>query len=119
MVALIRAVHDGRIDATSQRVVFLHTGGMPTPFSSRYADGSASLASRPDLGAHVTSTRTLSIVVTDVVGSTDLLARLGQAAYESIRRRHLDDLRRALSEHNGREIKTMGDGMLSVFESAV
>jgi 1-aminocyclopropane-1-carboxylate deaminase/D-cysteine desulfhydrase-like pyridoxal-dependent ACC family enzyme len=37
MVALLSAVRDGRIDATSQRVVFLHTGGMPALFSSRYA----------------------------------------------------------------------------------
>jgi hypothetical protein len=66
----------------------------------------------------VTTTRTLSIVVTDVVGSTQLLTQLGQDAYESIRRRHVDDLRRVLSENHGREVKTMGDGMLSVFESA-
>jgi class 3 adenylate cyclase len=81
---------------------------------NQYSDGSS------DPGAaHVTTTRTLSIVVTDVVGSTQLLTRLGQDAYESIRRRHVDDLRRVLSENHGREVKTMGDGMLSAFESAL
>jgi len=37
MVALIAAAREGRIDAASQRVVFMHTGGMPALFSSRYA----------------------------------------------------------------------------------
>ena len=36
MAGLIAAVREGRIDASSQRVVFLHTGGMPALFSSRY-----------------------------------------------------------------------------------
>ena len=36
MAALIAATRDGRIDPSSQRVVFMHTGGMPALFSSRY-----------------------------------------------------------------------------------
>jgi D-cysteine desulfhydrase family pyridoxal phosphate-dependent enzyme len=36
MVALIAAVREGRIDASSRQVVFLHTGGLPALFSSRY-----------------------------------------------------------------------------------
>ena len=36
MAGLVAAVRDGRIDASSQRVVFMHTGGMPALFSSRY-----------------------------------------------------------------------------------
>jgi 1-aminocyclopropane-1-carboxylate deaminase/D-cysteine desulfhydrase-like pyridoxal-dependent ACC family enzyme len=36
MAGLIAARRDGRI-AADQRVVFLHTGGMPALFSSRYA----------------------------------------------------------------------------------
>jgi D-cysteine desulfhydrase family pyridoxal phosphate-dependent enzyme len=37
MAALIAAVREGRIDPSTQRVVFMHTGGMPALFSSRYA----------------------------------------------------------------------------------
>jgi D-cysteine desulfhydrase family pyridoxal phosphate-dependent enzyme len=37
MAGLIAAVRDGRIDPSSQRVVFVHTGGMPALFSPRYA----------------------------------------------------------------------------------
>jgi len=36
MVALVAGVREGRIDASSQRVVFMHTGGLPALFSSRY-----------------------------------------------------------------------------------
>ena len=36
MAGLVAAVRDGRIDASSRLVVFLHTGGMPALFSSRY-----------------------------------------------------------------------------------
>jgi len=37
MAGLIAAVREGRIDPTRDRVVFLHTGGMPALFSSRYS----------------------------------------------------------------------------------
>jgi D-cysteine desulfhydrase family pyridoxal phosphate-dependent enzyme len=37
MAGLVAATRDGRIDPSSQRVVFMHTGGMPALFSSRYA----------------------------------------------------------------------------------
>jgi 1-aminocyclopropane-1-carboxylate deaminase/D-cysteine desulfhydrase-like pyridoxal-dependent ACC family enzyme len=36
MVALIAGAREGRLDTASQRVVFMHTGGMPALFSSRY-----------------------------------------------------------------------------------
>lgn len=64
------------------------------------------------------STRTLSILVTDLVGSTGMLTSVGHDEYESIRRRHLSDLRNAVRRHRGREVKTMGDGMLAAFDSA-
>jgi D-cysteine desulfhydrase family pyridoxal phosphate-dependent enzyme len=37
MAGLIAAVREGRVDATRERVVFLHTGGMPALFSGRYS----------------------------------------------------------------------------------
>jgi D-cysteine desulfhydrase family pyridoxal phosphate-dependent enzyme len=37
MAGLIAAARAGRIDPTRERVVFLHTGGMPALFSSRYS----------------------------------------------------------------------------------
>jgi class 3 adenylate cyclase len=54
----------------------------------------------------------------DLVGSTDLLAELGEAAFDEFRRDHFQALREAVAEHAGREIKTTGDGILAVFASA-
>jgi D-cysteine desulfhydrase family pyridoxal phosphate-dependent enzyme len=37
MAGLIAAIREGRVDPASERVVFLHTGGMPALFSARYS----------------------------------------------------------------------------------
>jgi class 3 adenylate cyclase len=58
-----------------------------------------------------------AILFTDVVRSTELLDRLGDEAAHEVRRRHFDLLRKAVREHGGREIKSLGDGLMTVFES--
>jgi eukaryotic-like serine/threonine-protein kinase len=63
-------------------------------------------------------TETVTIVFTDLVGSTEIASRLGHDAYEPVRRLHFDALRRAVIEHNGREVKTTGDGLMLSFASA-
>jgi class 3 adenylate cyclase/DNA-binding CsgD family transcriptional regulator len=55
---------------------------------------------------------------TDLVGSTDLLAQLGEDAFDELRRNHFSLLRDALERTGGKEIKTLGDGILGVFGSA-
>jgi predicted ATPase/class 3 adenylate cyclase/DNA-binding SARP family transcriptional activator len=67
-----------------------------------------------DEGARATA----AVLCTDLVGSTELLVGLGEADFDAFRRRHFDALRSALVDHGGREIKTLGDGMLVVFGSA-
>jgi class 3 adenylate cyclase len=54
----------------------------------------------------------------DLVESTQLLAGLGEAAFDEFRRRHFGILRAAIGDHHGQEIKTTGDGILAVFGSA-
>jgi tetratricopeptide (TPR) repeat protein len=61
---------------------------------------------------------TVTVLFTDLVGSTDLLARLGEAAFDEVRRAHFSTLREAIHRHGGDEIKTLGDGVLAVFGSA-
>lgn len=61
----------------------------------------------------------VSVLFTDIVGSTELLGRLGERDYDDIRRRHFTALRRALAEHDGTEVKNTGDGLMAVFTSAV
>lgn len=61
-------------------------------------------------------TKTLTVLFTDVVGSTELMARLGPEA-EPVRIRHFADMRGALAVHRGHEVKTLGDGFMAVFDS--
>jgi class 3 adenylate cyclase len=52
----------------------------------------------------------------DIVASTERAAALGDARWRELMGRH-DDLTRAeLERHRGREVKTMGDGLLATFD---
>ena len=59
-----------------------------------------------------------TVMFTDVEASTQLVARLGDALARDILRRHEVVCRRAVAEHGGIEIKTMGDGFMVSFTSA-
>src|SRR5438132_13857531 len=62
---------------------------------------------------------TVTLLFTDVVGSTELHARLGDDAVDALRRRHFELLGDAVREAGGHEVKRMGDGIMAVFASAV
>ena len=51
-------------------------------------------------------TETVTVVFTDLVGSTELASRLGHDAYEALRHEHFTALRGAVTKHNGSEVKT-------------
>jgi class 3 adenylate cyclase len=59
------------------------------------------------------------LVFSDLVESTALLARLGDDRMEQIRRSHVKDVTDAVSAAGGRVIKTLGDGVMASFESAL
>jgi DNA-binding NarL/FixJ family response regulator/class 3 adenylate cyclase len=61
----------------------------------------------------------VTILFTDVVGSTSLFARRGDEAADVLRREHFATLRAAVAEHGGREVKSTGDGLMVAFASAV
>jgi class 3 adenylate cyclase len=63
------------------------------------------------------TTRTVTTLFTDIVGSTELMARLGPAASDDLRSRHFASMRNALAVHRGEEVKTLGDGFMAVFDS--
>src|SRR4051812_45943822 len=63
-------------------------------------------------------TITASILVTDVVGSTDVRARLGEDRAEALRRRHDRMLADAVAHHSGTLVKSTGDGVLALFAGA-
>ena len=60
----------------------------------------------------------MAVLFTDMVGSTTLLSELGASAADELRDRHFSEMRSALAVHHGTEVKTLGDGMMAVFESA-
>jgi class 3 adenylate cyclase len=60
---------------------------------------------------------TVTLMFTDLVGSTELLSRLGEEDAELLRRDHFGLLRDALVAHAGREVKNVGDGLMIAFES--
>jgi class 3 adenylate cyclase/tetratricopeptide (TPR) repeat protein len=59
------------------------------------------------------------VVFTDLVDSTALLARLGDDRMEGVRREHVADVTGAVDAAGGRLVKTLGDGTMASFESAL
>jgi len=60
----------------------------------------------------------LTILFTDVEGSTALTERLGDAKAREVLRNHERIVREALRAHGGAEVKAMGDGFMASFSSA-
>ncbi|HEV7811235.1 MAG TPA: adenylate/guanylate cyclase domain-containing protein [Candidatus Limnocylindrales bacterium] len=73
----------------------------------RYFGVSDDEASRRKLG---------TILFTDIVGSTEIAARLGDAAWHALVAEMNSAARRELERFRGREVDTTGDGLLAVFE---
>jgi class 3 adenylate cyclase len=61
---------------------------------------------------------TVTVLFTDVVGSTELMSLVGEAAADELRREHFDCLRRVIGLAGGREVKNLGDGLMVVFDAA-
>ncbi len=57
-----------------------------------------------------------TVLFTDIVGSTEHLARVGDRAWRELILSHDDRSRRAVERHGGRLVKSTGDGVLAVFE---
>jgi class 3 adenylate cyclase/pimeloyl-ACP methyl ester carboxylesterase len=60
----------------------------------------------------------VTILFTDVEGSTALTQRLGDARAREVLRTHERTVREALKRHGGSEVKTLGDGFMASFSSA-
>ena len=65
----------------------------------------------------VVSRRVQTLLFTDIVGSTDRLRELGDAAWAALRVRFHGVMRAVLAAHGGREVDTAGDGFLARFDA--
>jgi class 3 adenylate cyclase/pimeloyl-ACP methyl ester carboxylesterase len=70
--------------------------------------------SRAGTDAHRT---VMTILFTDIVGSTEQAERLGDRSWRLLLDRHDEMVRRQLRRFRGREVKTTGDGVLATFDN--
>jgi class 3 adenylate cyclase len=63
--------------------------------------------------------RTLTtVLMTDIVDSTARAVELGQGRWQEVVRIHNDRAERVIDQHEGRLLKTTGDGVIGLFDSA-
>jgi class 3 adenylate cyclase len=60
----------------------------------------------------------MTIVFTDIEGSTEMLEHLGEESWLEVIRRHNRIVRDCVSAHGGEIVKSQGDGFMVVFRSA-
>jgi class 3 adenylate cyclase len=62
---------------------------------------------------------TLTVLFSDLTGSTALYERLGDARAFALVQEHFRDMMAAIARHEGAIVKTMGDAVMATFESPV
>jgi class 3 adenylate cyclase len=60
----------------------------------------------------------VTLLFTDIVGSTERAVALGDAAWAQLLAKHYRAVRAELDRYRGREVTTVGDGFLAVFDGA-
>ncbi len=60
---------------------------------------------------------TTTVLFTDIVSSTEQSARMGHRKWTTLTDAHDAMVRATLARHRGREIKTIGDGFLAIFDA--
>ena len=73
---------------------------------------------QPDLSGTLAADGTVTLVFTDIVDSTVLLARFGDHAWLDVIRRHNAVIKDATAAHGGSVVETQGDGSMLAFSSA-
>jgi class 3 adenylate cyclase len=74
--------------------------------------------SRPDLSRAVSPDGTVTVLFTDIEGSTQLTEALGDAEWIRVLRAHNALIRDQVAAHSGIEVKSQGDGFMLAFASA-
>ena len=74
--------------------------------------------SRPDLSTATAPNGTVTILFTDIEGSTQLTEQLGDDEWLTVLHAHNEIVRDQVKEHSGFEVKSQGDGFMLAFPSA-
>jgi class 3 adenylate cyclase len=94
---------------------------MMTRFQHNTGEPFAGLAQALELwnrpAAKPSAQQIVTVMFTDMVGSTDMTQAKGDAAAQEVVRRHNGIVRQALAEFDGREVKHTGDGIMASFAS--
>ena len=72
---------------------------------------------RPDLRAHTAPDGTITLLFSDIEGSTAITERLGDQQAQEVLRAHNTIFRQHVAECGGFEVKSMGDGFMLAFAS--
>jgi class 3 adenylate cyclase len=59
------------------------------------------------------------VLFIDLVGSSELMARMDDAAFDALRGEHFARLREAIAACRGEEVRNTGDELMATFASAV
>ncbi len=83
---------------------------------ARHLDGSLEEWNKPKLKEE--QPRVITVLFTDIAGSTAMTQQLGDAGAQEVVRAHNRVVREALTQFRGREVKHTGDGIMASFEQA-
>src|SRR3990170_1388727 len=75
-------------------------------------------AEPPDLRRHAAPDGTVTIMFSDIEGSTEMAERLGDRRFIELLREHNTIVRKQVHAHGGFEVKSEGDGFMLAFQSA-
>lgn len=73
---------------------------------------------RPDIGVRPAPDGTVTILFSDIVGSTVLNEAMGDARWMELLREHNRLVRHEIRMHHGHEVKTIGDAFMVAFQSS-
>jgi class 3 adenylate cyclase len=82
------------------------------------AVASAVYVDKPDLRPHAAPDGTVTILFSDIEGSTAMTERLGDQRWLELLRAHNAIVRQQVTAHEGFEVKSEGDGFMLAFQSA-
>jgi class 3 adenylate cyclase len=98
----------------------LKAQGVDLSSSGNSIDAVASLvySEKPDLKKHAAPDGTVTIMFSDIEGSTAMADRLGDKRFMDVLREHNAIIREQVKAHGGFEVKSEGDGFMVAFQSA-